>query len=360
MKDNKKINFILPANYNYAIGGFKIVYQYANWLVEQGFVVSMCYCYAPNEPKAYATFKRVVDTKILKFSNRKTEVTWFPLKNAIKSFYNCIFPSDIPDADIIFATGAKTAPFVSSLSKEKGEKFYFIQSYEAECFGNKKGFAEKTYNMGMTNIVISNELREKVLESGAGEPKYLPNFYNHNEFYLENSMEDRKNIICLLNHAQETKRTKFGLEILREVKKVIPDLEVQLFGAYDPLEELENWIHFTKNANTEQLRNKIYGVSKIYLLPSVLEGWGLTGMEAMASGALVVASRIGGIVDYANDANSILVEPDNKKEFVDNIIEMLQNDGKRIAITYKANEDVRQYVIDKSGERLIKIINGEI
>ena len=52
MKDNKKINFILPANYNYAIGGFKIVYQYANWLVEQGFVVSMCYCYAPNEPKA--------------------------------------------------------------------------------------------------------------------------------------------------------------------------------------------------------------------------------------------------------------------------------------------------------------------
>ena len=214
--------------------------------------------------------------------------------------------------------------------------------------------------MGMTNIVISNELREKVLESGAGEPKYLPNFYNHNEFYLENSVEDRKNIICLLNHAQETKRTKFGLEILREVKKVIPDLEVQLFGAYDPLEELENWIHFTKNANTEQLRNKIYGVSKIYLLPSVLEGWGLTGMEAMASGALVVASRIGGIVDYANDANSILVEPDNKKEFVDNIIEMLQNDGKRIAITYKANEDVRQYVIDKSGERLIKIINGEI
>lgn len=49
-----------------------------------------------------------------------------------------------------------------------------------------------------------------------------------------------KNIICLLNHTQETKRTKLGLSILREVKREIPNLEVQLFGAYDPIEELED------------------------------------------------------------------------------------------------------------------------
>lgn len=360
MKDNKKINFILPANYNHAIGGFKIVYQYANWLVEQGFDVSMCYCYAPNESKAYATIKRVVDTKIFKFSNRKTEVTWFPLNHAIKSFYNCIFSSDIPDADIVFATGAKTAPFVSSLSKEKGQKFYFIQNYEAEGFGNKKGFVESTYNLGMTNIVISNELKAKVLASGAAEPKYLPNFYNQDEFFLENPIEGRKNIVCLLNHAQETKRTKIGLEILREVKKSIPDLEVQLFGAYDPVEALDDWIHFTKNANASQLRQMIYGQAKIYLLPSVLEGWVLTGMEAMASGAAVVSSRIGGIVDYANDTNSMLIEPDNKSAFVNAITDLLQNDQKRIEVATKGNEDVKQYAIDKSGERLLKILNSEI
>ena len=355
-----KVNFVLSTNYDQPIGGYKIVYQYANWLVEQGFDVSICYCYAPNEPKTYAAIKRAVDTKIFKFSKRKSEVTWFPLNQAIKSFYNCIFPSDIPDADIVFATAARTVLLVSSLPKEKGQQFYFIQNYEAEGFGNKKGFVEKTYNLGMTNIVISNELKAKVLESGAAEPKYLPNFYNHKEFYLENPIEDRKNIICLLNHVQETKRTKFGLEILREVKKAIPNLEVQLFGAYDPIEKLEDWIHFTKNANTDQLCKEIYGVSKIYLLPSVLEGWVLTGMEAMGSGAVVVASRIGGIVDYANDSNSILIEPDNKMEFVNAITNLLQNDERRIAVATKGNEDVKQYVIDKSGERLLNIINSEI
>lgn len=360
MKENKKINFVMPANYDHAIGGFKIVYQYANWLVEQGFDVSMCYCYAANESKAYAALKRGIDTKIFKFSKRKSEVTWFPLNSAIKSFYNCIFSSDIPDADIVFATGAKTAPLVSSLPKEKGQKFYFIQSYEAEGFGNKKGFVEKTYNLGLTNIVISQELRQKVLASGASEPKYLPNFYNHDEFYLEKPIGDRGNMICLLNHTQETKRTKFGLEILREVKNVIPNLEVQLFGAYDPIETLEDWVHFTKNANSDQLRKEIYGTSKIYLLPSVLEGWGLTGMEAMASGAVVVSSRIGGIVDYANDNNSVLIEPDNKAEFVNAITNLLKNDEQRIAVATKGNEDVKQYVIDKSGERLLKIINSEI
>lgn len=355
-----KVNFVLSTNYNQPIGGYKIVYQYANWLVEQGFEVSICYCYAPNEPKGYAAIKRGIDTKFFKFSKRKSEVTWFPLNTAIKSFYNCVFSSDIPDADIVFATAAKTAPLVFSLPKEKGKKFYFIQNYEAEGFGNKKGFVEHTYNLGMTNIVISNELKGKVLEAGAPEPKYLPNFYNHDEFFLENPIENRENVVCLLNHTQETKRTKFGLEILREVKKSIPNLEVQLFGAYDPIEKLEDWIHFTKNANSVQLRKEIYGSSKIYLLPSVLEGWVLTGMEAMASGAVVVASRIGGIVDYANDNNSILIEPDNKKEFVNAITNLLQNDEQRIAVATNGNEDVKQYVIDKSGERLLKILNSEI
>ncbi|MDT2866756.1 glycosyltransferase family 4 protein [Lactococcus lactis] len=355
-----KITFVLPTNYNKPMGGFKIVYQYANWLIEQGFKVSICYCYGSNESKSYAAIKRLVDTRIIKFSRRETKVTWFALNKSIELVYNCIFSQEFPDSDIIFATSARTAPVVSSLPKEKGRKFYFIQGYESIGFGNKEGFAEETYNLGMTNIVISNELRQKVLSSGVEVPEYLPNFYNHNEFYLENPIEKRKNIVCLLNHVQETKRTKLGLEILREVKKTIPDLEVQLFGAYDPVEKLEDWIHFTKNANTEKLRKDIYGESKIYLLPSILEGWGLTGMEAMASGAAVVASRIGGIMDYANQENSILVTPDDKETFITEIINILQNEEKQLKIAKRGNEDIKQYSIEKSGKQLLQIINSKV
>lgn len=354
-----KVNFILPMNYNKPIGGYKIVYQYANWLAERGFDISICYCYSPNEMKAYAALKREVDTKVFKFSKRESKVTWFAIDNSIKSYYNCVFFDDIPDADFVFATAAKTATLVSELPKEKGEKFYFIQNYEAEGFGNKKGFAEKTYNLGLTNVVISKELEQKVLDSGATKPKYLPNFYNHDEFYLENPVEYRENIVCLLNHVQETKRTKLGLDILREVKKEIPSLKAHLFGAYDPIEDLEDWIYFTKNANVNQLRQDIYGKSKIYLLPSVLEGWGLTGMEAMASGTTVVSSRIGGVVDYANDENSILIEPDNKASFVTAIIDLLQNKEKCEKIAHQGNSDVEQYDIAIAGERLVKIMNGE-
>ncbi|MDM7501457.1 glycosyltransferase family 4 protein [Lactococcus lactis] len=356
----KKVTFILPANYNHPSGGFKIVYQYANWLNMKGFEVSICYCYAPNDSKLYAALKRIVDMHIFKFSKRTTELTWFKLDSNIKSYYNCIFSRDIPDADIILATASTTANFVHNLPNEKGEKFYFIQGYEAESFGNKKGFVEETYRLGLTNIVISKELSQKVLASGAPEPKYLPNFYNHDEFYLETPFEGRKNIISLLNHDQETKRTKFGLEVIREVKKVFENLEVELFGTSNPIEPLEDWIHFTRNANANQLRKEIYGSSKIYLLPSVLEGWGLTGMEAMASGSVLVSSRIGGIVDYANDENSILVEADNKKAFVNAIIELLGDNNRYLGLASQGKKDVEVYSIDKSGERLIKIINGEI
>ncbi|MCA2390897.1 MULTISPECIES: glycosyltransferase family 4 protein [Lactococcus] len=360
MRENKKINFVMPANYNHAVGGFKIVYQYANWLVEQGFDVSISYCYSPSDPVGYSFIKRLVDLHIYKFSNRDSKVTWFPLNSEIKSYYNCIFSEEFPDADIVFATASNTASLVYKLPKEKGKKFYFIQNYEAEGFGNNKEFIEKTYNLGLTNVVISKDLEQKVLMSGAPEPKYLPNFYNHDEFFLEKPIEGRKNIICLLNHTQETKRTKLGLSILREVKREIPNLEVQLFGAYDPIEELEDWIHFTKSASANQLRKEIYGSSKIYLMPSILEGWGLTGMEAMACGAALVASRIGGVVDYASDKNSILVESDNKKAFVNALISLLYDDKRYLEIASQGKKDVELYSIDKSGERLIKIINGEI
>ena len=122
MRENKKINFVMPANYNHAVGGFKIVYQYANWLVEQGFDVSISYCYSPSDPVGYSFIKRLVDLHIYKFSNRDSKVTWFPLNSEIKSYYNCIFSEEFPDADIVFATASNTASLVYKLPKEKGKK----------------------------------------------------------------------------------------------------------------------------------------------------------------------------------------------------------------------------------------------
>lgn len=354
----KKINFVLPANLNKPVGGYKIVYQYANELVSRGYDVSITYLFSDKMNKYLATILSIVDRKLYNYSLRQFEVTWFNLNPKIKLYYNAISERHFPDADYVVATAMRTSKIVAGLSNKKGEKYYFIQGYETKGFGNTIEEVEHSYKLGLKNIVISQELRQIVLQATNQPPYYLPNFYNPKEFFLDNNIKNRRNVVSLLSHHNEGKRTQFGLEILREVRKEVPDLKVELFGLYKPEYHLDNNVYFTYNATVDQLRKDIYGNSKIYLLPSIREGWGLTGLEAMASGATLVASHIGGIEDYATVSNACLVRPDSKKEFIDKIVYLLKNEDERLVLSKKALEDVEKFSIMKSTDKLVEILEG--
>ena len=131
---------------------------------------------------------------------------------------------------------------------------------------------------------------------------------------------------------------------------------MELFGAYPIETKLPNYFSYTYQATPAQLRDEVFGKAKVYLLPSVLEGWGLTGIEAMASGAALVASRIGGIEDYANDENSLLVAPDDHEGFVSAVTELLKNNSKRISLSTKALSLLPLYSIEASVDKLEKVL----
>ncbi|KGH65876.1 hypothetical protein X291_04295 [Oenococcus oeni IOEB_C23] len=352
-----RINFVLPPATEQPIGGYKIVFQYANKLAKIGFDVTISFCYRVYPTFSHITYQKAARLKYHLFGHGyPREICWFHLDHRVKLLFDLISKYEFPDSDVVIATAAPTASMVADLPQSKGTKYYFIQNFETWWFDENIDKLNQTFNLGLNNIVISKELRQKVIESGAPEPYYLPNFYDHQEFYLTRKIENRINKVALLNHIQLTKRTKFGLEILSEVKKIVPDLQVELFGAYPAPDKLPDYVNFTYQARPKDLR-RIYGESKIYLLPSVLEGWVLTGMEAMASGTMVVSSRIGGITDYANDNNSILIAPDNKKEFVDAIVSGLTNDNMRISLSKHALKDVQRYRINESINILKRILN---
>ena len=76
----------------------------------------------------------------------------------------------------------------------------------------------------------------------------------------------------------------------------------------------------------------------------------------MASGAALVASRIGGIEDYANDENSLLVAPDDHEGFVSAVTELLKNNSKRISLSTKALSLLPLYSIEASVDKLEKVL----
>lgn len=349
-----KINFVLPELAQTPIGGYKLVYQYANWFVEHGHDVFVYHKLGDSNkpiPKLIRQIKRKID-----FQKSSSTISWFNVDSRIHIVPGVYKDSQIRNADVIVATAAPTAEFVLKIRQEAGEKFYFIQNFE-----NWGKYTDEmvydTYRYPMTKIVISAWLAEFVKGATGKYPYVVQNFISKTDFFVSNQTKNRDNIISLLNHPQVTKRTNFGIEVLKKVKLRVPDLKVELFGAYEVPKNLPDWINYSYQPSVAKLRNIIYGKSKIYLMPSVLEGWGLTGMEAMACGAVPVASNYGGMLDFMDENNAVLVEKDNCIQFENAIIDLL-NDQQRWEKLSDCSKLINDnYSIKRSAKKMLSIFN---
>lgn len=355
------IAFVLPDNNNIPIGGYKLVYQYANEFVDKGHDVTI---YFRNLPVRIA--KNKLDDllfvgKVLKrtmLSKRKyRRVSWYQIRPEVNLKYNVWNSKQVGKHDVIIATAVTTADFVANLSNKAGRKFYFIQNYEA-WNGVTNEQVDETYKLPLEKIVIAEWLKEKVQHVNPTEQvTVIPNFLDQNEYFHSKSVEDRSNIIALLNHTQPSKRTKFGLEVLEQVKKRVPDMRVYLYGAYEKPKGLPEYVTYFEKPSVSTMRDKIHGESKVYLLPSILEGWGLTGMEAMSNGSVPVASDLGGMRDFMTSGiNAVLVDPNDMDGFVDAITDLLTNESERLSMAESAVKTGETFTIERSVAMFISAI----
>jgi glycosyltransferase involved in cell wall biosynthesis len=70
----------------------------------------------------------------------------------------------------------------------------------------------------------------------------------------------------------------------------------------------------------------LYAGAAAFVLPSVHEGFGLTALEAMASGVPVVAARRGALPETCGDA-ALLVDPDDPGEVADAVLAALGDEA---------------------------------
>lgn len=350
-----RMNFILPDVSQKPIGGYKLIYQYANFFVQHGHSVTI-YHEMDDNKSAIINFFRSIKRK-LDWKRHKLSIDWFRLDNRVVLVSGVYRATQVRDADVTVATAISTAIFTNNLREETGNKFYFIQNYE-NWGGYSSEMVNDSYRLPMIKIVISSWLADFVEQATGSRPAIVPNFVSKDNFFDSHIFQSRNNVVSLLNHTQITKRTQLGLAILREVRKKIPDLKVQLFGTYAKPKDLPKWVEYHFQPSQDVLRNEIYGQSKVYLMPSVLEGWGLTGMEAMACGAVPVAAKYGGMVDFMTDEkNAFLVEKDNKIEFVEAIVKLLRDDNKWDRMSSSAVKITNRFSIEKSATKLLELFS---
>jgi glycosyltransferase involved in cell wall biosynthesis len=355
-----KINFILPENDDKPIGGFKIVYQYANEMTKRGHEVCISFLndlYPEKRSKSrqwLSLQKRRIKHKIQGSIDPSSQITWFDLDKKVEVKFHVINESQLPNADVVIATAVQTSFFVDKLSSKKGRKFYFIQNYETWAYPEDK--VHDSFKLPLKKIVIAKWLAEKIKKVTNDYIYIVPNFID--DIYMGKTSSDRENVVSILNHELPEKNTLFGIDVIKRVKEKVPDLTVKMFGVSNrPPEGLPKYISYYSRPSRQQLFNDIYAKSKIYIMPSLLEGWGLTGTEAMASGAALVASDIPGITEYAiNNRNSLLAKPNDLKDFSEKVLELILDEKRRKEITEVAKEDVKKYSLIESTNLFLKCL----
>jgi glycosyltransferase involved in cell wall biosynthesis len=88
---------------------------------------------------------------------------------------------------------------------------------------------------------------------------------------------------------------------------------------------VENNFEFLGWISNEQLIS-LYRQARIFVMPSLMEAFGVALLEAMACGTPVVATRVGGIPEFIEHGNNgLLVEPGNPEELANALLSILKD-----------------------------------
>lgn len=340
-----KVNFILPGRGIYPVGGFRIVYEYANRLTELGADVKILHTACLY--KSHSFFIGIV-RYVYYLIFFKLHKKWFQLNPQIVNKW--IFTPKslfVPDSDFVIATSWETAEYVVELSENKGVKIYLIQGNEADFIFAKKNKFEnrvfKTWDFPMKKIVISTWLQKKIIESG-NVSELIFNGLNFDEFFIEKNICDRDPLtLMMLYHDSPSKGCNEGLEAIRKIKIQKPLLKVVLFGVPNRPENLERWIEYYKMPSRSQLR-ELYNNSSVFISPSHSEGWGLPVAEAMQCGCAVLTSNIDGFKDFVkNKETGLCFEVQNVEDLIQKLDYLLENDNIRVSLANAGNLYVRKF-----------------
>ncbi len=123
---------------------------------------------------------------------------------------------------------------------------------------------------------------------------------------------------------------------------------------------LENVISFVGKV-TEAEKLKLYQQAWVFVNPSLIEGWGITTIEANACGTPVVASNVAGLRDAVHNPHSGLLVPyGNVEEFYSAITRLLINPAVRARMSRESITWAKKFDWDQSALSGIQIIKGKV
>lgn len=275
-------------------------------------------------------------------ANSLEEISWFTFDAKVNHIFlghEVPDPDSMPSADIFFG-------YLPGDGMESRHGLHVVLIQGIGILGEK---AERyAFEAPCPKICVSRFLIDEGIDRFGVPPHqfaHVPYGLHHDRYPLVKPIESRPPRITFLQHTHPQKGCAVAIEALEAVReKTDIAFEVVSFGTSKPPAGYPDWIEHHLDPPHDYLINEIYNRSTIHLCASVIEGFGLTSLEAMACGAALVTTDNGGSRDYAHGGETALVTaPKDVEGLADHLLALLTNDDERIRLAKAGYEYTKRF-----------------
>jgi glycosyltransferase involved in cell wall biosynthesis len=331
---------MLAPSTRHPVGGVTALYEFANALRRRAHDV----CVAHVDFIGVQGSRLDLDAAI----DGVEDITWFEFEEGIGHRVRVHDETELPEADFVNY-------YSEAIPDRAGLPFLFLQGYrvlpaEMERLG---------FTASCPKVCIAGWLMRVAEELGAPRSGlfHIPYGLDHGKYRVTLPPESRPPQVAMCFGGHYTKGGHAGLAALEFVRAEFPELRAEVFSTVVPGRSLPDWLEFRHRPSQRVIVEEVYNRSRIFLNPSLVEGFGLPSVEAMACGCALVTAANGGSEDFAIDGDTAAVCGSNSpEELAERISRLLRDDNERLRLAHAGREFVERFDWDASARRLEELL----
>lgn len=300
---SSQVVFILPGYSNVVIGGYKIVFDYAEHLAAK-YDVRVHVVYHPSRidlPRSSWALRQVakarqrVKAATVRIVFRR-QMTWRTLDSHVETHLSIasVKRLKLSGEDIVIATAAQTAFAAARLVEASGANgYYFLQ--HVEDWIADEDYLHGTYKLPLKKIAVAPWIRDYCISAGVRQCDIVLNAVDSSRFTPGPSLSKRPMVATLLAPGNPRKATDVAIDVLNRLAAM--GIPAESFGTCKRPFGLDKRVTY-HSSPAPALLNEVYHRSRVFFCASSSEGFGLTPAEAALSGSAIVSTRNGGVDAY--------------------------------------------------------------
>lgn len=320
----------------------------ASELIKRGHDVNILHRARVNNPKSY--IRAIYHKYIL-----RAPTDWLGQYEGPRTAFQELTDEIVGERDIVVAIGPDAVESVMALSPKCGCKVFSVRGMTLR----NPDLRQWAWMADIPKIAVANYVRDEMIKAGARRvcDVVVPNGIDTSD-YFPDSLAGPRNAVGTIYDDAYQKNPEMILSVFAELADLRPDIPLFCFSTSRRPKQLVRSVRFTRMPSVAEAR-RLYSKCLVWFCASRAEGFPAPPLEAMACGCAVVCTDCVSPNDYlVSGVNGIVVEKEKPDKMVEEILKLMDNEGKRTQIVNNAMKTVRSLSWSSAAAQMEAALEG--